>query len=130
VITVSRAALGGAGAYEAKLAAFFAEHMHEDEEIRYVLAGAGFFDVRERGDARWVRLALAPGDLVVLPAGVYHRFSVDEADCIVAMRLFRDAPSWTPLDRGARTEANPFRVAYVKSREAGFESAAAGSAAA
>ena len=36
------------------------------------------------------------------------------------MRLFKDEPQWTPLNRGEETEANEFRKEYVKAREEGF----------
>ncbi|EJD00525.1 1,2-dihydroxy-3-keto-5-methylthiopentene dioxygenase [Fomitiporia mediterranea MF3/22] len=113
VINVTKEGLGEA--YEGKLKMFFAEHMHEDEEIRYVKAGSGFFDVRELSTDRWIRVHLTPGDLLVLPAGIYHRFTVDERNAVTAMRLFKDEPKWTPHNRGAETDVNPYRQTYVRS---------------
>lgn len=123
--------------------------MHEDEEIRYILSGSGFFDIRGWSDPAnaqspwtalpslaespsdaWIRLAVEPSDLIVLPAGIYHRFTLDEADNLKALRLFKasisflflkqissgysqDEPKWIPHNRSAETDINTHRIAYL-----------------
>ncbi|KAJ6464980.1 ARD/ARD' family-domain-containing protein, partial [Mycena sanguinolenta] len=110
VINVSQEGIGAV--YEEKIRGFFEEQMHEDEEIRYILSGSGFFDVREcAADATpptdaWIHIAVASSDLLVLPAGIYHRFTLDTKDQIRTLRLFKDEPKWIPHARSAGTSGH------------------------
>jgi len=108
IITISKDKLPG---YEEKIKMFYEEHIHSDEEIRYILDGSGYFDVRDLDDS-WIRIKCVKGDLIVLPEGIYHRFTLDEKDNIKAMRLFVGEPVWTPLNRPQ--EEHPSRAKYLK----------------
>ena len=79
-------------------AKFDEEHFHTEDEVRYVVAGAGVFDVRD-GDDEWIRIEVTPGDMIVIPARMYHRFYLTDEKQIRCMRLFANNDGWAPLYR-------------------------------
>jgi 1,2-dihydroxy-3-keto-5-methylthiopentene dioxygenase len=72
--------------FETKIASFFEEHIHDAEEIRYILGGSGFFDVRDGRD-NWVRIHVKRGDLITLPEGMYHSTSLSYTLKYLLLRL-------------------------------------------
>lgn len=88
---------------DAVLAKFDPEHRHDDDEVRFVLEGEGVFDIRTnadaKGDERWLRVVVEPGDLLVVPRGKHHRFELTEMRTIKCVRLFKDPAGWTAIYR-------------------------------
>ena len=80
---------------DAALKKFDDEHIHDDDEVRFVLDGAGIFDIRAR-DERWLRVVVEAGDLIVVPAGRHHRFELTDTKTIHCVRLFKDVAGWVP----------------------------------
>lgn len=80
---------------------------------------------------KWIRIHVDEGNLLVVPAGIYHRFTLDTNEHVKVMRLFKvrirsskmrwqplmsrqDEPKWQAHYRSAETDANPHRTEYLK----------------
>ncbi|CAD7702401.1 unnamed protein product [Ostreobium quekettii] len=100
--------------FDEKIKMFYEEHIHADEEIRFVLDGSGYFDVRDLED-KWIRIECTKGTMIVLPEGMYHRFTLDTKNYIKALRLFVGEPVWTPHNRPQ--DEHPSRIKYLESME-------------
>lgn len=88
---------------DAICAKFLDEHLHKDDEVRYVLEGEGIFDIRSADD-RWMRVTVEEGDLLVVPAHRYHRFLLTDRRRIRCVRLFEDSSGWVPHYRDEKDE--------------------------
>ena len=101
---------------DAMLARFNTEHWHDEDEIRFIIAGRGVFHVHpENGPV--IAIEVEGGDLIRVPLGTHHWFDLCSDRRIRAIRLFQDPAGWTPhytgsgVDRGY--EPVCFGPAYI-----------------
>jgi 1,2-dihydroxy-3-keto-5-methylthiopentene dioxygenase len=73
-------------------AKFLAEHVHDDDEVRFFVEGSGLFYIRDMGPVQ--ALECTAGDLIVLPAGTRHWFDTGERPFFTAIRLFTTPDGW------------------------------------
>lgn len=111
VLTVSPGKLPN---FEQNTKKFFMEHLHDHEEIRFILAGVGYEDVRDF-DGQWIRIEIKKGDLIVLPPGMYHRFTLDEDQYLKALLLYQGTPSRIQFEKKPETDVMEVRLEYVQS---------------
>ncbi|VDO35920.1 unnamed protein product [Haemonchus placei] len=63
----------------------------------------------------WIRIPVKRGDFVFLPAGIYHRFTTDKKEDLIAIRLFKTVPQWEAFNRCADGDLLEERKDYLKS---------------
>jgi 1,2-dihydroxy-3-keto-5-methylthiopentene dioxygenase len=83
---------------DAMLARFDKEHTHSEDEVRFILAGRGIFFLH-LGD-QVVSVEVGPGDMLRVPKGTTHWFTLCEDRRIRAIRWFQDTTGWTPQYTG------------------------------
>jgi 1,2-dihydroxy-3-keto-5-methylthiopentene dioxygenase len=89
---------------DAMLARFDKEHTHSEDEVRFILAGRGIFFLHLGGSV--VSVEVHPGDLLRVPRGTAHWFTLCSDRRIRAVRWFQATTGWTPhytesgVDRG------------------------------
>jgi len=79
----------------AMLAKFNREHWHDEDEVRFVIAGHGLFHIHPK-DGSVFAIEVEAGDLIRVPRGTWHWFNLCADRRIRAIRLFQDIAGWTP----------------------------------
>lgn len=105
---------------ETMLAKFDKEHTHSEDEVRFILAGRGIFFLNIHG--RVASVEVGPGDMLRVPRGTTHWFTLCEDRHIRAIRWFQDTTGWTPHYTGSGVDQNYqplcFGPAYLGPRAA------------
>lgn len=98
---------------------FFVQNNQTNYICSSYKSGSGYFDLRDANDD-WVRIPVSKGDWFEWPAGINHRFTVDENAYIQAMRLYKGSadPEWTAVPRsdillGDNTVRNEYINTYL-----------------
>lgn len=81
---------------DAMLAKFRPEHWHDEDEVRFIVAGHGRFHIAPK-DGDVVSITMETGDLIRVPSGTNHWFDLCADKTVRAIRLFQDVSGWTPF---------------------------------
>ncbi len=71
-------------------------HHHTDDEVRYILAGHGYFGFVEPDGGQFL-LQVNAGDYINVPANAEHWFEMRDAKRIKAVRYFTDTSGWAAV---------------------------------
>ena len=90
---------------DAMLDKFNAEHWHDEDEVRFIVAGRGLFHIHPE-DHSVFSIEIEAGDMIKVPRGTHHWFDLCKDRRIRAIRLFQDPSGWTPHYTGSGEDAN------------------------
>jgi 1,2-dihydroxy-3-keto-5-methylthiopentene dioxygenase len=98
-------------ALDEMLAKFNREHWHDEDEVRFIIAGHGLFHIHSRTGAV-LAIEVEAGDLIRVPKGTLHWFNLCTDRRIRAIRLFQDTAGWTPHYTESRVDENFLPVCF------------------
>ena len=107
VIDVSAATPG----LDQMLAKFNREHWHDEDEVRFCIAGRGLFHIHAT-NGTVLAIEVEAGDLIRVPRGTLHWFNLCDDRRIRAIRLFQDTAGWTPHYTDSRVDENFLPVCF------------------
>ncbi len=88
------------------LAKFDRIHTHANDEVRYILDGAGIFGF-VRPDGSQVELTVEAEEYINVPAGTEHWFYLTPQRRIKAIRYFTATEGWVPQYTGTAIHSRP-----------------------
>ena len=96
---------------DAMLAKFNREHWHDEDEVRFTIAGHGLFHIHTT-DGTVLAIEVEAGDLIRVPRGTLHWINLCTDRRIRAIRLFQDTAGWTPHYTESRVDENFLPVCF------------------
>ncbi len=90
---------------DAMLAKFSREHIHTEDEVRFVVQGRGIFHINPK-TSPVVGIEVEPGDLIRVPGGTLHWFNLCSNKQIRCIRLFLDPAGWAPVYSDSGVDVN------------------------
>ena len=100
---------------EAMLRKFSSEHWHDEDEVRFIIAGHGLFHIHAKAGPV-IAIEVEAGDLIRVPRGTWHWFNLCADRRIRAIRLFQDMAGWTPIYTESGVDQSFLPVCFSESR--------------
>lgn len=96
---------------DAMLAKFNREHWHDEDEVRFIIAGHGLFHIHTTAGSV-LAIEVEAGDLIRVPRGTLHWFNLCADRRIRTIRLFQDTAGWTPHYSDSRVDERFLPVCF------------------
>ena len=96
---------------DAMLAKFNREHWHDEDEVRFIIAGSGLFHIHS-AEGAVLAIEVEAGDLIRVPRSTLHWFNLCSDRRIRAIRLFQDTAGWTPHYTDSHVDENFMPVCF------------------